>query len=95
MKTFVIDGYGAYINSDTNEGRGPDVLVGYFTHAADAKRAVKGKDGWGRDGRVKPVNETITICESYEDYEVLIAKNTKERALNKLSPEEKKILGLE
>lgn len=44
--------YEATRNSDTTEGRGHDVTIGYFTELSDAVRAAKGKSVMGNDGNV-------------------------------------------
>lgn len=56
----------AYTNSDTTEGRGVDVHIGYFTTELDAKQAVKGRGTMGCDGWVR--QKELKIFDTFEDY---------------------------
>lgn len=96
MKKFLaVDVYKATINSDSTEGRGYEVLVGYFTREEDARKAVKGQDTMGSDGRVTLMDLSVEVYESYKEYENKKAKDLKARALAKLTPQERVLLGLE
>lgn len=96
MKIMVLTGYfEAYTNSDLTEGRGGDVHIGYFRYEDDAKKAVKGRGVWGTDASVRMVQDkTIRVFESYEEFTTVQTSDLKTKALNKLTVEEKKALGL-
>jgi hypothetical protein len=81
--------YEARINTSC-DGRGPDKVIGYFEMEDSAQRIVKGKDAYGGDGRVRPVE----FYESINDYENNNPQTIKKRALAKLNDAEKKALGL-
>jgi hypothetical protein len=44
--------FAAVVNSDSNEGRGRDVDIGYFWSMEDAREFVRKKDVMGTDGKV-------------------------------------------
>jgi hypothetical protein len=73
------------------EGRGPMVIIAAFQSEFDAKKASK---GWGvmgvGDGKV----ESLRVYNSFSDYVDDAHKELKERALAKLSFEERRVLGL-
>lgn len=81
--------WGARVNSDLTEGRGPMNIVGYYRHKPDALKRVQ---GWGvqgvGDGDVIP----IQVWDSFEENErlTILAKS----GLSKLTPQEKEALGL-
>lgn len=58
--------YTAVTNSDLEEGRGREVILGRFTHFASARAAAKGEGVWGTDGGVK--EEEIVVFDSLEEY---------------------------
>jgi len=95
MKGLVIENvYEAYTNSDGIEGRGGDVHIGYFTHLGDAKNAAIGRGVMGTNAAVRTVNKTIVIFENYKEYEEMMLGATIQRALSKLTLEERQALGL-
>lgn len=89
----------AYTNSDQTEGRGHDVTIAFFTRHEDAVRAAK---RWS-DANSRPWHPWMCACvreaprprvfESYADYEKQLTSDLKERALQKLTAEERKALG--
>lgn len=82
--------WGARINKDLTEGRGPMEIVGYYIHKPDALKRVQGCGVQGvGDGDVIPIQvwETFDECEN-------VTKLRKD-ALGKLSIAEKKALGLD
>lgn len=84
----------AYTNSDLTEGRGSDVFIGYFRNKEDADNAVKGNGPMGTNAYVREVREPKiykTYLEFVEDKQI----DLKRSALNKLTREEKRALGLE
>lgn len=94
-KLHVVDVYKATINSDSTEGRGYEVLVGYFTNEEDARKAVKGQDTMGSDGRVTLMDLCVEVYETYKEYQDGKKRDLKARALAKLTPQERVLLGLE
>lgn len=83
----------AYTNSDQTEGRGHDVTIALFTRRKDAVKAARGTGPMGTDGRVREVQRP-KVFESYADYEKHVKPALRERALQKLTAEERKALGL-
>ncbi|MCH2188792.1 hypothetical protein MK079_03115 [Candidatus Gracilibacteria bacterium] len=94
-----IDVYQATHNSDTTEGRGHTVIIGNFTHKSDAELAAAGKCVMGTDGKVQEA--VIQIFDSIEEYQDLTGdfpretlQKIKSAALAKLTPRERKVLGI-
>lgn len=75
-----------YIAYDDGEDGRRTTPIAAFTKEIDAKEY--GKSPWGHVG-------TMELYESVKDYENNNLKAVRERALAKLSPEEKKALGVE
>lgn len=76
-------------NADQTEGRGPMYPTGYgFTSAVVASQLVNPND-YIRD----EINE-ITIFDNLNDFKAWRNADLRERALNKLTREEKAVLGL-
>lgn len=83
--------YRAERNQDQTEGRGPMVPIAYFFHKTDAQRAAKGHGVMGvGDGDVVQVK----VYESFDDWGEGRRIELRERALSKLTPEERKALGV-
>lgn len=95
MEQFKRECYEAYTNSDLTEGRGRDVSIGYFTYEYDALTASYGKGVMGTDAVVRKTNIDIQVFDSYDEYEASKVDDAKLRAWRKLTPEERKLLGLE
>ena len=70
-----------------------DKHVGYFVHAADGTRATKGAGWRGGDGTVHPVE--LVIYDTFEEFKGEQENKLRERALSKLSEDERKALGYE
>lgn len=87
MKTI----YMAMQNSDMTEGRGPMRPIALFWHKPDAEQAVIGKGVMGVGDGV--VSEAV-IYNSYEEFLNLTNEEQRKRALAKLTPREKQLLGL-
>lgn len=83
----------AYTNSDQTEGRGHDVTIAFFTHRKDAVKAARCTGLMGTDGSVRKVQRP-KVFESYADYEKHVKLDLRERALQKLTAEERQALGL-
>ena len=87
MKTM----YWARRNSDLTEGRGPMMIIAAFLNREDAVKAAK---GWGvmglGDGQVDP----FIVFDSFEEFEDINDKTLRRTALEKLSSEERRVLGL-
>jgi hypothetical protein len=66
--------------------------IGYFTKKADAEKAAEGKGAMGYGNG--SVNEDV-VYESYKDYVENNPVSLKQKALAKLTQEEKEVLGLE
>ncbi len=94
-------------DTEMNEGRGPARIVGYFIDADDAKAASKGQAAMGTDGWVKAEQVVVVtyINELGEKVRHLLSEHVvhdhfddpaviRAQALAKLSPKERKILGL-
>lgn len=87
MKTI----YLAQRNADLNEGRGPNITLGGFVTQEAAKKAAA---GWGvmgfGDGDVVP----LKVYDTFAEYAKAHREEVIEKALRKLTAEEKEILGL-
>lgn len=83
----------AYTNSDQTEWRGHDVTIAFFTHRKDAVKAARNAGPMGTDGSVRKVQRP-KVFESYADYEKHVKLDLRERALQKLTAEERQALGL-
>ena len=70
-----------------------DKHAGYFVNAADGIRATKGAGWWGGDGAIYPVE--LVIYDTFEEFKGEEENKLRERALGKLSDEERKALGYE
>jgi hypothetical protein len=84
----------AYTNSDLTEGRGHKVSIGFFTHQSDAVQAAKKRGVWGSDASVEKATVKIRIYESFDEYKNATDENIREKALSKLTDDEKRVLGL-
>ncbi len=87
MKTIYI----AMRNSDMTEGRGPMVAIAAFENRPDAVMAAK---GWGVMGIGDGTVEELRVYSSFNDWEKGEAKWMRKRALDKLSEQDKRVLGL-
>lgn len=92
--------YEAIVNSNGTEGRGCDKVIGRFFTESAAKSFLRGKDVKGSDGKVRP---QYALKDDHERYCVLgppvdVAQDEldikRQNALSKLTPEERKLLGL-
>lgn len=84
--------YEASCNSDSIEGRGYKVTIGYFEDEADAKHAVEGLGPMGMsDGDVYE----CVLFKSFKEFEEWKNGETRRKALAKLTREERVALGLE
>lgn len=83
--------YEASVNSDSTEGRGYKVIVGYFLEKSDAEKVVKGRGPMGMsNGDVQPV----WIFHNLAEYDEHRNKELRLRAWHKLTPEEREALNL-
>jgi len=101
MRLYKVKGH-----TDTTEGRGPLYTVGYFTDPDLAERASKDKGVMGSDGIVEPVVATVAafqadngevmhgIIKEFVQVEYEDPADVRKRALDKLTPKERKALGL-
>ena len=100
MRLYKVQGH-----TDTTEGRGPMYTVGYFTDFEIAQRASKGKGVMGGDGSVETVTATVAvftadngevmhgIIKEFVQVEYEDPADVRKRALEKLTPKERKALG--
>lgn len=97
--------YKVTTNSDTTEGRGATILIGWFIHEDVARKAARGQGVMGTDANVGPLRVKVAktpgkkgkmyllgdeVSTRYED-----PAEVRARALAKLTDEEKAALGLE
>lgn len=80
----------ASYNSDSLEGRGGKIVVGYFLQKEDAQMAVKGKGVMGQgDGNV----EEVDLFDSIAEFQNIEEGKLRRQALAKLSSAERAALG--
>lgn len=84
---------------DSDHGNAPWHTVGYFLTHAEATEAVKTAGGWGTAGKVQTIEAVVTSTGDYfliEGIEISPPplERLRQKALAKLTPEEKKALGL-
>lgn len=95
MKQFTQEVFGAWRNSDLTEGKGYDILIGYFLKQEDAQRAAHKAGVMGADGTVKQEQLRVVVFENFGEYENERKADARKRALAKLTQEERILLGLE
>jgi len=86
-------------NSDTCEGRGSTVILGYFTDRGKAKSVARGRGVFGSDADVVLEAHRTVFTERGifllgEQINCDVVEDVRERALAKLTKEEKDALGL-
>lgn len=96
--------YSAYAELDTTEGRGGTRLIGHFLSEKDANKAADGHGVWGGRGPVRQqcylsLDDGLTGYpvdpDSLTDLRTITKSGTlRTQALNKLTPEERKELGV-
>jgi hypothetical protein len=84
---------------DSDHGNAPWFTVGWYLTEAEATEAVRTSGGWGTPGDVRTASAIKTAEGDYYkisaiDITALSLKKARERALAKLSDEDKKVLGL-
>ena len=98
----IYDVFEVVINSDSTEGRGRDYVCARFFNEPAAKNFAKGRDVMGSDGKVQK-GRVVAFTDSEEKFypvgaEVSVFKSIEDKArteaLNKLTPAERKLLGL-
>lgn len=95
MKRFTIKNvFEACTNTDLDEGRGREVPIAHFIHESDARRAAKGRGVMGTDADVRMVDVDIRVYESFREFELEFERDVRAKALAKLTPEERRALGL-
>lgn len=87
-------------NADMTEGRGPMVDVAAFSKESDARNFIDGKPGvmgrvlnWSKEKYGDWEADPITVYDTISEYEDDHTKLLKEKALAKLTSEERRILG--
>ena len=100
----VLDTHAIYVNSDQNEGRGPMKLLAHFTnvHAARAVVADPRFAQWCVQGVHNPIDEkhnnihrqTIIVFDNAAEFYSDADRERREKILAKLTPAERKFLGL-
>jgi hypothetical protein len=85
-----------YGNSDTTEGRGSKVHIGYFTDEGVAHKAAKGQGVMGTEATVKLVTAPTSpvVYETFAEYGQACKQQEYRAIMAKLSDREKEILGL-
>lgn len=92
------------VDTDTNEGKGPTKVHACFTNKGDAVTVCNDPEFWRKygvwntkiDSQFAVREKNITVYESVEEYkEKHDTVTLKQQALNKLTPAERKVLGLE
>lgn len=74
------------------EGKGPFKVIGRFWDEDEADKFGTGRGNYGNDAKVNPVTLVIAdTCEDMKDYQ---DAELRQKALSKLSAEEKRVLGL-
>lgn len=94
--------YAVVGNTDSCEGRGSDICLGYYEVQADAEREADGKGVMGTRAEVRPqkclwiADDEVLIISYGASVKVVTANEVaeKQRALAKLSPRERQLLGL-
>ena len=94
-------------NSDTTEGRGVDVTVGFFLKEQDARDASHGKGVMGLDADVKKTRAVVweengktwctplrSVARVWPNNIARLCETVREQALRKLTDEEQEALGL-
>ena len=84
----------AFTNSDLTEGRGFDVTIAFFSKREDAVRAAHKRGPMGVDADVREVRRPI-VFDSYAAFEKQLTVDARQRALSKLTAEDRRILGLD
>ena len=83
--------YAAMKCSDLTEGRGPMITIGTFWNKYDAAEAAR---GWGvmgvGDGEVRE----IKVYDSWTEFKKLELEDVRQKALSKLTDEERMVLGI-
>lgn len=74
------------------EGKGPYEVIGRFWDDKEAEKFAKGRGNYGKDAHCR--TKTLIIAETCEDMEQYKVEEVRQRALNKLSAEEKAALGV-
>ncbi len=96
--------YSAYAEIDTTEGRAGTRLIGHFLNEDDASNAAEGHGVWGHRGPVKS-QTYLSFDDGVTGYPIdpksltnlkamTQAGTLRTQALNKLTPEERKTLGV-
>lgn len=95
VKSSIPEVWEASYNSDSTEGRGRQIIAGYFIHKADAEAAVKNLGVMGTPGDVRKIpTPSFTIFESLEEYHAGNREEIRQKALRKLTAEEIEALDL-
>ena len=81
-------------NSDTTEGRGHKVVIGYFRYGGDAEKAARGTDVMGNNGKVERVDLRFIEFDSFEEFQAQREAVERAQAIQKLKPLERQLLGL-
>lgn len=74
------------------EGKGPHEVIGRFWEQPESDKFAKGRGNYGKDAQVKPV--TLIIADTCEDMDNYRDEELRQKALKKLTDEEKRVLNL-
>ena len=89
-----VDVYAVSTNTDLTEGRGREYDILYFTKEEDARKAAEGEYVMGGNCPVTKKTVSITVYESFLEYQQLVYPEKIKKIKQKLTPQEIKILGL-
>lgn len=90
----MIEAFHVQTNSDTTEGRGHMRSYGFFVREQDAHRAAKESNNYDMGGTLLATVTKVKVFESYEDFLDHRQIEARERALSKLTKEDRQVLGL-
>lgn len=94
--------YHVVTNSDTTEGRGHDVILGMYDNPAAAEASAKGRGVFGSNAEIRKYDTQVVRTSTPETYILgrrvestyTNPEDIKAAALAKLTPEERRILGV-
>jgi len=74
------------------EGKGPWQTIARITDHSEAKRYSRGRGNYNRDAQVRPVK--VVVVDTADEMEDYGREKKRQAALDKLTAEEKKLLGI-
>ena len=92
MKEYIVDFEAWEVTEPDFNGGITSVHLAYFSSQIEANKFVN-QSKWPRYANKITVNKNWVVLDSVSEYESLVTKVKKENALNKLTAEERKLLG--